>query len=123
MWRLDRLGRRMRHFIDTVNALYAQGIEFCSVRENIDTRTASGRVVLQVFATLAEFERELVRERTAAGLAAIAPAGTAAAAMTPEKIAVARQIYASQAYTIDQIAKTIGVTRDTIYQHLDVTAA
>jgi DNA invertase Pin-like site-specific DNA recombinase len=129
VWQLDRLGRNMRHLIDTVNALHERGVQFRSLRENIDTTTASGRLIFHVFAALAEFERDLLRERTAAGLEAIATRrargrrGGRPRKMTPEKIAVARQMYASQQYTVDQIARTLGVTRGTVYAHLDRQAA
>ncbi|MEV0900892.1 recombinase family protein [Actinoplanes sp. NPDC049802] len=126
---LDRLGRNMRHLIDTVNALHERDVQFRSLRENIDTTTASGRLTFHLFAALAEFERDLLRERTAAGLTAIAGRrargrnGGRPRKMTPEKIAVARQMYASQAFTVEQIAQTLGVTRGTVYTHLDRATA
>lgn len=129
VWQLDRLGRNMRHLIDTVNALHDRGVQFRSLRENIDTTTAAGRLVFHVFAALAEFERDLLRERTAAGLEAIAGRrargrqGGRPRKMTAEKIAVARQMYASEQYTVDQIARTLGVTCGTVYAHLDRAAA
>lgn len=125
VWQLDRLGRNMRHLIDTVNALHERDVQFRSLRENIDTTTASGRLTFHLFAALAEFERDLLRERTAAGLTAIAGRrargrrGGRPRKMTPEKIAVARQMYESQKYTVEQIARTLGVSRGTVYQHLD----
>jgi DNA invertase Pin-like site-specific DNA recombinase len=129
VWQLDRLGRNMRHLIDTVNALHDRDVQFRSLRENIDTTTASGRLIFHVFAALAEFERDLLRERTTAGLEAFAARrargrqGGRPRKMTPEKIAVARQMYTSEKYTVDQIARTLGVTRGTVYAHLDRTAA
>jgi DNA invertase Pin-like site-specific DNA recombinase len=129
VWQLDRLGRNMRHLIDTVTALHEHGVQFRSLRENIDTTTASGRLTFHLFAALAEFERDLLRERTTAGLAAIAIRrargrhGGRPRKMTPEKVAVARQMYAARGYTVAQIAKTLGVSRGTIYQHLDQNAA
>ncbi|MEV0902385.1 recombinase family protein [Actinoplanes sp. NPDC049802] len=127
VWQLDRSGRNMRHLINTVNALHDHGVQFRSLRENIDT-TASGRLTFHLFAALAEFERDLLRERTAAGLTAIAGRrargrnGGRPRKMTPEKIAVARQVYTSQTFTVEQIARTLGVSRGTIYQHLDAAA-
>lgn len=125
VWQLDRLGRNMRHLIDTVNTLHDRGVQFRSLRENIDTTTASGRLTFHMFAALAEFERDLLRERTTAGLAAIAARracgrnGGRPRKMTPEKITVARQMYGSRDYTVAQIARTLGVSRGTIYQHLN----
>jgi DNA invertase Pin-like site-specific DNA recombinase len=105
--------------------LHERGVQFRSRRENVDTTTASGKLTFHLFAALAEFERDLLRERTTAGLEAI----TAKRArgrrscrprkMTPEKIAVARQMHTSQAFTVEQIAATLGVTRGTVYAHLD----
>ena len=70
VWRLDRLGRSLRHLIDTITALEAQGIGFKSLQENIDTTTSGGKLIFHIFGSLAEFERDLIRERTQAGLEA-----------------------------------------------------
>jgi resolvase-like protein len=70
VWKLDRLGRSLRHLVDTVTGLADRGIGFRSLQEAIDTTTPGGKLVFHVFAALAEFERDLIRERTAAGLAA-----------------------------------------------------
>src|SRR5450631_26922 len=77
VWRLDRLGRSLRHLIDTVSQLEERGVGFRSLTESIDTTTPSGRLVFHVFGALAEFERELVRERTRAGLDAARAGATA----------------------------------------------
>ena len=69
-WKLDRLGRSLRHLVDTVTSLAERGVGFRSLQEAIDTTTPGGKLVFHVFAALAEFERDLIRERTAAGLAA-----------------------------------------------------
>src|SRR5262249_4698873 len=68
VWRLDRLGRSLKHLIETVTTLKAQGVSFKSLTENIDTSTATGTLVFQIFGALAEFERNLIKERTVAGL-------------------------------------------------------
>jgi hypothetical protein len=70
VWKLDRLGRSLRHLVDTVTGLAERGVGFRSLQEAIDTTTPGGKLVFHVFAALAEFERDLIRERTAAGLAA-----------------------------------------------------
>jgi DNA invertase Pin-like site-specific DNA recombinase len=70
VWKLDRLGRSLRHLVDTITGLADQGVGFRSLQEAIDTTTPGGKLVFHVFAALAEFERDLIRERTAAGLAA-----------------------------------------------------
>lgn len=118
----------MRHLIDTVNALQERGVQFRSLRENVDTTTASGKLTFHLFAALAEFEHDLLRKRTTAGLTAIAGRrahgrqGGRPRKMTPEKITVARQMYDAKTYTVTQIAKTLGVSRSPIYQHLDHAA-
>ena len=70
VWRLDRLGRSLRHLVETVNALADRGVAFASPHEGIDTTTSTGRLVFHIFAALAEFERELIAERAAVGRAA-----------------------------------------------------
>jgi DNA invertase Pin-like site-specific DNA recombinase len=73
VWRLDRLGRSLKHIIETVTALEERGVSFQSVQESIDTTTSGGRHVFHIFGALAEFERNLTQERTRAGLAAERP--------------------------------------------------
>jgi DNA invertase Pin-like site-specific DNA recombinase len=68
VWRLDRLGRSLKHLIETITALQSQDIGFKSLTENIDTSTATGQLVFHIFGALAEFERNLIKERTIAGL-------------------------------------------------------
>src|SRR5512143_3300587 len=70
VWRLDRLGRSLRHLIDTVSLLQERGIGFKSLQEQLDTTTSGGKLVFHVFGALAEVERDLIRERTQAGLLA-----------------------------------------------------
>ena len=77
VWRLDRLGRSLRHLVETVNALAKRGVAFASLHEGIDTTTSTGRLVFHIFAALAEFERELIAERAAVGRAAARARGRA----------------------------------------------
>ena len=67
VWRLDRLGRSLRHLVETVNALAGRGVAFASLHEGIDTTTSTGRLIFHIFAALAEFERELIAERAGGG--------------------------------------------------------
>ncbi len=93
VWRLDRLGRSLRHLVETVTALQERGVGFRSIQESIDTTTSGGRLVFHVFCALAEFERDLIRERTHAGLAAARARGRLGGrkpALTPQKAAVGR---------------------------------
>lgn len=121
VWRLDRLGRSLRHLIDQVNALEARGIGFRSLTEAIDTTTAGGRLVFHVFGALGEFERELIVERTRAGLAAARARGRRGGrpkVMTPERITTARRLREEDGLTLDQIAATIGVSRASVVRAL-----
>lgn len=126
VWRLDRLGRSLRHLIDTVNALAERKVGFRSLTENIDTTTSGGKLVFHIFGALAEFERELIRERTNAGLAAARARGRHGGrptVMPPDKVATARQMYDSKDYTVEAIARVLGVSRASIYRHLTAPTA
>jgi DNA invertase Pin-like site-specific DNA recombinase len=121
VWKLDRLGRSLRHLLDTVTALAERGVGFRSLQEAIDTTTPGGKLVFHVFAALAEFERDLIRERTTAGLAAARARGRRGgrpSVLTDHKLQVAREMYGSGQYTVATIAKTLGVSRASIYRHL-----
>ena len=126
MWRLDRLGRSLRDLIETVTALGERGVGFRSLTESIDTTTPGGRLVFHVFAALAEFERDLIRERTQAGLSAARARGRRGGrppAMSGEQVTVARAMYDSHEHTTAKIAEVLGVSRATLYRHLASTAA
>ncbi len=121
VWRLDRLGRSIRHLIEVVTDLGERGVGFRSLTESIDTTTAAGRLMFHIMGALAEFERQLIIERTQAGLTAARARGRHGGRpkiMTPEKLLVARQMYDSKDHTIDTIAQTVGVSRTTLYRHL-----
>lgn len=121
VWRLDRLGRSLPHLIQTVRELHDREVGFRSLQENIDTTTSGGRLIFHVFGALAEFERDITRERTQAGLAAARARGRSGgrpSALTDDQITVARQMYDSGDYTVTAIARALGVSRATIYRHL-----
>jgi len=125
VWKLDRLGRSLRHLIDTVGDLQQRGIGFRSLQESIDTTTPTGKLVFHLFGALAEFERDLIRERTLAGLTAARARGRLGgrpSSMTPQKLAIARQLYDGRQHTVAAIAETLGVSRATIYRHLGLVA-
>jgi DNA invertase Pin-like site-specific DNA recombinase len=125
VWKLDRLGRSLRHLVDTVTGLAERGIGFRSLQEAIDTTTPAGKLVFQVFAALAEFERDLVRERTSAGLAAARARGRRGgrpSVLTGHKLQVAQEMHASGQYTVAAIATTLGVSRASIYPTLATPA-
>jgi DNA invertase Pin-like site-specific DNA recombinase len=124
VWKLDRLGRSLRHLLDVVGGLERRGVGFTSLRESLDTTTPGGKLVFHLFGALAEFERDLLRERTAAGLAAVRARGRKGGrppVMTPQKLAVARQLYDSRQHTVAAIAQTLGVSRASLYRHLRPT--
>src|SRR3984957_15649847 len=121
VWRLDRLGRSLKHLIQLIEDLAERQVGFRSLSEGMDTTTPGGKLIFSIFGALAEFERSLIRERTVAGLAAARARGRVGGrppVMTPEKLRVARQLYDAQELTVEEIAKTIGVSRKTVYRHL-----
>ena len=120
MWRLDRLGRSLRHLLEVVEDLRARDVGFRSLTESLDTTTASGRMILAVFGALAEFERELIRERTVAGLAAARARG---AKPGRKPVLVGAKLRQAQRMreageTPTEIARVLGVSRGTVYRHL-----
>jgi len=120
VWRLDRLGRSLPHLIDTVRGLEARGVGFRSLQEAIDTTTPGGRLVFHVFASLAEFERDLIRERTQAGLSAARARGRMGGrptVLTPAKAKQARKMIA-EGTPIVEVATVVGVSRSTLYRQL-----
>jgi DNA invertase Pin-like site-specific DNA recombinase len=122
VWRLDRLGRSLKHLIEVVAALAERGIGFKSVTEQIDTTTPGGKLIFHVFGALAEFERDLIRERTHAGLAAARARGRLGG--RPRKLTdaksldLARTLYAGGETDIDTICQTLGISRATLYRYL-----
>jgi DNA invertase Pin-like site-specific DNA recombinase len=112
------LGRSLRHLVDTVTGLADRGIGFRSLQEAIDTTTPGGKLVFHIFAALAELERDLIRERTTAGLAAARTRGRRGgrpSVLSGYKLQVAQEMYRSEQYTVAAIAKALGVSRASIY--------
>ncbi len=121
VWRLDRLGRSLRHLIDVVHDLERRGIALVSLTEQIDTSTPGGRLVFHVFGALAEFERELIRDRTLAGLAAAKARGRTGGrptVWTDAKLKTAQVMRDSGEHDITSIAKVLGVSRASVYRAL-----
>jgi DNA invertase Pin-like site-specific DNA recombinase len=122
VWRLDRLGRSIKHLIELATVLEERGIGLRSLQEQIDTTTANGRLVFHVFGALAEFERSLLSERTRAGLAAARARGRRGGrppTVTPDKLELARRLVDERKMTMQQIADALGVGRSTLYRALD----
>lgn len=121
VWKLDRLGRSLKHLIETVNELHDKGIGFASVQEKIDTTTSGGKLIFHVFGALAEFERELIRERTNAGLKAARARGKNGGRppkLTPEKIEMIRAMVSDTTIPINTICKQFGITKPTLYRYV-----
>jgi len=125
VWKLDRLGRSLKHLIETVNGLSARKISFQSLHENMDTTTSGGKLIFHVFGALAEFERELIRERTQAGLRAARARGRNGgrpAKMDNRKIRMARTLLEDPNASITDVCDTLRVSRATLYRHLEKAA-
>ena len=126
VWRLDRLGRSLPDLIATVNELAKRGIAFESVTEAIDTTTAAGKLVFNIFASLADFERHLISERTRAGLAAGRARGRMGGrppALTSKQLREARLLLTDPDATVTAVAERYGVSRTTLYKGLRELAA
>lgn len=122
VWKLDRLGRSIRHLIESINAFNEQGIGFRSLQEAIDTQTSGGKLVFHIFSALAEFERDLIMERTNAGLQAARARGRKGGRPKslddPKNIQLLKQMHADSSYSINDICKTLGISRASFYRYL-----
>lgn len=119
--RLDRLARSMRQLLATVDSLEARGIGLRSLHENIDTTTATGRLVLHIFAALGQFEVELLKERTRSALAASRARGRIGGrppVLDAIKVVAARAMLASGEMTAAEVARQLGCAPSTLYRHL-----
>jgi DNA invertase Pin-like site-specific DNA recombinase len=123
VWRLDRLGRSMRHLITLVEDLRTKGIGFRSINEGaIDTTCASGELIFNIFSALAQFERRLIQERTKAGLAAARArgrnGGRPKVSAEETKVMLAKKLHADKSIEIDDICKTLRLSRSTFYRYV-----
>lgn len=122
VWRLDRLGRSLKHLIEMVNLLEEQGSGFQSLQESIDTTTSGGRLVFHIFGALAEFERNLIQERTQAGLQAARARGRQGGrpkSLNETKTALLYQLYDEKRHSIQDICGVLGISKSTLYAYLD----
>ena len=120
VWKLDRLGRSLPHLIETVTSLATRGVGFRSITEAIDTTTPGGRLVFHLFGALGEFERDLIQERTRAGLAAAAARGRKGGrkpVVTSEKLKLARTFIA-KGLTVREAATRLRVGKTALYDAL-----
>jgi DNA invertase Pin-like site-specific DNA recombinase len=121
VWKLDRLARSIRQLIETIEGLDQRTIGFKSLTEAIDTQTAGGKLVFHIFAGLAEFERSIIRERTLAGLASARARGRLGGrppVVSAQDIIMAKAMLADPSITVNQVAKTLGISAATLYRHL-----
>jgi len=121
VWRLDRLGRSLKHLIENVNQLGGKGIGFRSLQESIDTTTSGGKLIFHMFGALAEFERDVIRERTQAGLQAARARGRQGGrprVLEGKKLALARSMYEDMNQPPKDICETLGISRSTLYRNV-----
>ncbi|MGK7913176.1 MAG: recombinase family protein [Synechococcus sp.] len=126
VWRLDRLGRSLKDLLQIVEVLDEQGVELQSLQESINTTSSGGKLVFHLFAALAEFERNLIRERTQAGLQAAKARGRKGGrpkALSPAQRQVAVRLYAEKQHTISQICQMMGISKPTLYSYLEEASA
>lgn len=124
VWRLDRLGRSFQHLVGLINDLKDRGIGFRSIKDgSIDTTTASGELVFNIFASMAQFERELIRERTRAGLAVARARGKHGGrrpiTSSDPKVKAAKAMHADPDHSINEICKTLQISRATFYRYIN----
>ena len=122
IWRLDRLGRSLKNLIQLVDCLETNKIGLRSLQENIDTTSSGGKLVFHLFGALAEFERNLIRERTQAGLVSARARGRMGGRpqrLDPIKRALALKLYHERNHTINEICRMVSISKSTLYNYLD----
>lgn len=123
-WKFDRMGRSLHHLVQVVNNLLQQGVSIISLHDPIDTTTIQGKLMFNIFASLAEFEKDLIRERTMAGLKSARARGKMGGrpkGMTKEakrKACAAEALYNQKELTTEEIAKQLDISRTTLYKYL-----
>jgi len=125
VWKLDRLARSLKQLIATVEELESRGIQFQSITEGLDTTSAGGKLVFHIMGALAEFERNLIRERTNAGLKAARERGRLGGrprALSDSDLKLARTLLASDDFTVSAVARKLHVSPSTLYRNLNGSA-
>jgi DNA invertase Pin-like site-specific DNA recombinase len=121
VWRLDRLGRSLRELLGVVHDLEKRGVAFKSLTESIDTTTSGGKLFFHIFGALAEFERNLIQERTHAGLKAARSRGRLGGRpkrLDSQKAALAQKLYEAREHTVSDIARLVGISKPGLYHYL-----
>jgi DNA invertase Pin-like site-specific DNA recombinase len=124
VWRLDRLGRSLKDLIAQLTELHNRHMGFKSLTESIDTTTSGEKLIFHIFGALAEFERDLIRERTQAGLLAARARGRKGGRpkmLTGKKLAMARALYAGKSHSIKDICNTLQILKASLYRCLQAT--
>ena len=125
VWKLDRAGRSLAHLIELLKGLKEREIEFLSITEQIDTTTPGGKLIFHLMGALAEFERDLIRERTNAGLAAARARGHVGGRprklKSNAKVALARHLFTQKSHSIPEICSTLGISRATLCRYIKET--
>ncbi|MGG1518460.1 recombinase family protein [Paenibacillus oryzisoli] len=121
IWKLDRMGRSLRHLMELSDYFKENNINFVSLKENIDTTSATGKLIFTILAALSQFEREMIIERTYAGLEAARARGRVGGRKPKdtESIELVLKLYKSKEYPIHVITKMTGVSKTTIYRYLN----
>jgi len=122
VWRLDRLSRSLKDLIELVSLLESKGIGLKSLHESLDTSSSSGKLIFHIFGALAEFERNLIRERTYAGLQAARARGRKGGrpkSLDFDKRVLAVRLYDERLHTVDQICKLMGISKPTLYKYIE----
>ena len=123
VWRLDRLGRSIQNLIQIIQLLQDKKIGFKSVQEHIDTTTSGGKLIFHIFSALAEFEREVIRERTKAGLQAARARGRLGGRphlLTAKDIVRLKKLYTNKKNTVLEMCKIFKISRPTFYNYLKI---
>jgi DNA invertase Pin-like site-specific DNA recombinase len=120
VWKLDRMGRSMSHLIEMIQKLEKRGVGFQSLTEKIDTTTAGGRLIFHLFGALAEFERDLIRERVQAGLKSARARGRKGGRppVSEETKRMAKTLMADKNLSIKQICERLGIAKSTLYKYV-----
>ena len=121
IWKLDRLGRSLSHLLEIVEGLKIQGVQFASIQDGFDTSTAAGKMVFSVMGAMAEYERNLIKERTMAGLASARARGRMGGrpkALGKKQIKVAISLANANEMTVKEICEQVGCSRSTYYRQV-----
>jgi len=121
VWKLDRLGRTLRHLIDLIATFNQKGIGFKSLKETIDTTTSTGKLIFHIFGALAEFERDIIHERTNARLEAARTRGRKGGrprTLNNKKVQMLQELYHSKKHSIPEICQMLNISRTTLYRYV-----